>query len=87
MFKDELLQLNKLAYILRDHRFKNGSIGFDAPETKFQLDETGKPIGVFVKERKDAHLLIEDFMLLANKAVATFIGKEKNADIVLVMRD
>ncbi len=78
VFKDELLQLNKLAYILRDHRFKNGSIGFDAPETKFQLDETGKPIGVFVKERKDAHLLIEDFMLLANKAVATFIGKEKN---------
>ena len=46
-------------------------------ETKFQLDEKGKPIGVYVKERKDAHLLIEDFMLLANKAVATFIGREK----------
>lgn len=78
MFKEELLMLNELAYILRKERFKHGSIGFEAPETKFKLDENGKPIGVYVKERKDAHLLIEDFMLLANKAVATFIGKEKN---------
>ncbi len=78
VFKDELLKLNELAHILRRQRFKDGSIGFEAPETKFQLDEKGKPIGVYVKERKDAHLLIEDFMLLANKAVATFIGKEKN---------
>ncbi len=77
-FKEELLKLNELAHILRRERFKNGSIGFEAPETKFQLDETGKPIGVYVKERKDAHLLIEDFMLLANKAVATYIGKERN---------
>ena len=77
-FKTELLMLNKLAYILRRERFKQGSIGFEAPETKFQLDEKGKPIGVYVKERKDAHLLIEDFMLLANKAVATYIGKERN---------
>lgn len=78
VFKDELLQLNALAHILRKHRFKHGAIGFEAPETKFQLDENGKPIGVYVKERKDAHLLIEDFMLLANKAVATYIGKEVN---------
>ncbi|HNY56518.1 MAG TPA: RNB domain-containing ribonuclease, partial [Chitinophagales bacterium] len=78
VFKEELLKLNELAHILRRERFKNGSIGFEAPETKFQLDETGKPIGVYVKERKDAHLLIEDFMLLANKAVATYIGKERN---------
>jgi ribonuclease R len=78
VFKEELLKLNELAYILRRERFKNGSIGFEAPETKFKLDDNGKPIGVYVKERKDAHLLIEDFMLLANKAVATYIGKERN---------
>ena len=78
VFKEELLKLNELAHILRKERFKQGSIGFEAPETKFQLDDKGKPIGVYVKERKDAHLLIEDFMLLANKAVATFIGREKN---------
>ncbi len=78
VFKEELLKLNELAHILRRERFKNGSIGFEAPETKFKLDDTGKPIGVYVKERKDAHLLIEDFMLLANKAVATYIGKERN---------
>lgn len=77
-FKEELLKLNELAHILRNHRFKNGSISFEAPETKFKLDDNGKPIGVFVKERKDAHKLIEDFMLLANKAVATYIGKERN---------
>jgi ribonuclease R len=78
VFKEELLKLNELAHILRRERFKNGSIGFEAPETKFKLDDNGKPIGVYVKERKDAHLLIEDFMLLANKAVATYIGKERN---------
>jgi len=78
VFKEELLKLNELAHILRKERFKEGSIGFEAPETKFQLDENGKPIGVYVKERKDAHLLIEDFMLLANKAVATYVGKEIN---------
>ena len=78
VFKNELLKLNELAHLLRKERFLLGSIAFDAPETKFQLDENGKPIGVFVKERKDAHLLIEDFMLLANKAVAKFAGKDKN---------
>jgi ribonuclease R len=77
-FKEELLQLNQLAHLLRIERFKQGSIAFEAPETKFKLDDNGKPIGVYVKERKDAHLLIEDFMLLANKAVARFVGKEKN---------
>ena len=78
VFKNELLQLNGLAQILRTQRFKEGAIGFEAPETKFKLDDNGKPIGVYVKERKEAHLLIEDFMLLANKSVAAFIVKEKN---------
>lgn len=77
-FKDELIKLNELAHILRNYRMKNGSISFEAPEARFQLDELGKPVGVYVKERKDAHKLIEEFMLLANKAVATYIGKERN---------
>ncbi|KQB98931.1 ribonuclease R [Pedobacter sp. Hv1] len=75
-FAEELLKLNELAYQLRDKKFKNGAISFESAEVKFKLDSTGKPIGVYVKERKDAHKLIEDFMLLANKKVAEFIAKK-----------
>ncbi len=75
-FAEELLKLNDLAYKLRDKKFKNGAISFESAEVKFKLDERGKPIGVYVKERKDAHKLIEDFMLLANKKVAEFIAKK-----------
>jgi ribonuclease R len=71
----ELEILNRLAYIMRDKRFKSGAISFETAETKFHLDENGKPLGVYVRERKDAHKLIEDYMLLANKKVAEFIGK------------
>jgi ribonuclease R len=74
-FKDEILKLNALAYKLRDRKFKNGAISFETTEVKFKLDETGKPIGVYVKERKDAHKLIEDFMLLANRKVAEHVSK------------
>lgn len=74
--KEELLTLNKLAHLMRAKRFKNGAISFESVETKFHLDENGKPIGVYVRERKDAHKLIEDFMLLANKRVAEYIGKK-----------
>jgi len=77
-FKDELLILNRLAEKLRKQRFAHGSINFDTVEVKFKLDEAAKPIGVYVKERKDAHMLVEDFMLLANKQVARFAGLEKN---------
>jgi ribonuclease R len=73
---EEITKLNELAYILRDRKFKNGAISFESTEVKFKLDHTGKPIGVYVKERKDAHKLIEDFMLLANKKVAEFIAKK-----------
>ncbi len=73
---EEILKLNELAYILRDRKFKHGAISFESTEVKFKLDEFGKPIGVFVKERKDAHKLIEDFMLLANRKVAEFIAKK-----------
>lgn len=72
-YADELRILNGLAHKMRAERYKNGAISFEAPEVQFQLDETGKPIGLKVKERKDAHLLIEDFMLLANKEVAGLI--------------
>jgi len=75
-FAEEILKLNELAYILRDKKFKAGAISFESTEVKFKLDETGKPIGVYVKERKDAHKLIEDFMLLANKKVAEFVAKK-----------
>ncbi len=74
----EILKLNELAYILRDRKFKNGAISFESAEVKFKLDENGKPIGVYVKERKDAHKLIEDYMLLANRKVAEFIAKKVN---------
>jgi len=73
---DELLKLNELAYILREEKFKHGAISFETTEVKFNLDEQGNPIGVYVKERKDAHKLIEDYMLLANRKVAEFIAKK-----------
>ncbi len=73
---EEIHKLNELAYILRDKKFKDGAISFESTEVKFRLDEFGKPIGVYVKERKDAHKLIEDYMLLANRKVAEFIAKK-----------
>jgi ribonuclease R len=74
-FESEILKLNALAYKLRERKFKNGAISFETTEVKFTLDETGKPTGVYVKERKDAHKLIEDFMLLANRKVAEHVNK------------
>jgi ribonuclease R len=76
LFCDELLMLNKIAHVIRKKRFKEGSINFDSVEPKFQLDAEGHPIGIIIKERKDAHLLIEDYMLLANKHVAKLMNKE-----------
>lgn len=76
IYSEELLKLNELAYILRAEKFKHGAISFETTEVKFNLDTDGKPIGVYIKERKDAHKLIEDYMLLANKKVAEFIAKK-----------
>ncbi len=67
--------LNHIAKILKKGRFKNGAINFETNEVKFQLDAEGKPLGVVLKIRKDAHKLIEEFMLLANKKVAEFVFK------------
>ena len=75
-FAKELLDLNKLAKALRKKKFKDGAIAFESDEVKFRLDEKGKPIDLYVKERKDAHMLVEDFMLLANREVATYITKK-----------
>lgn len=72
-FGEELIVLNDIAKVLRKQRFRNGAINFETVEVKFKLDENGKPLGVIPKERKDAHKLIEEFMLLANKKVAEFI--------------
>lgn len=82
-FVEELTILNDLHKKLRKERFQKGAVNFETTEVKFKLDEKGKPLAVIPKIRKDAHKLIEEFMLLANKQVATFAynykkGKEKN---------
>lgn len=82
-FAEELKLLNDLAIKLRKERFTKGAVNFETTEVKFKLDERGKPLAVIPKVRQDAHKLIEEFMLLANKAVATFIfkmgkGSDKN---------
>lgn len=74
-YKDEILELNRLAQILREKRMSDGSIDFDRTEVRFEIDETGKPVSVYFKESKEANKLIEEFMLLANRTVAEHIGK------------
>ena len=76
-FTNEIVTLNNIAKKLKDQRFKNGAVNFDSVEVKFKLDEDGKPLEVIPKERKDAHKMIEEFMLLANREVATHIYKWK----------
>jgi len=79
-FANELLTLDRFAKILRQHRMKKGAMAFDKIEVKFKLDEKGKPIGVYFKETKDSNKLIEEFMLLANRKVAEFVGKRKGQE-------
>ncbi len=76
-FAEEILELDRLAKILRKERYENGSVEFDRAEVKFDIDEKGHPVGVYFKESKDANKLIEEFMLLANKTVAQAIGSAK----------
>jgi ribonuclease R len=76
-FSEEVLLLNEIAQTLRAERFEKGAINFSSSEVRFKLDEKGKPIGVVVKESKESHQLIEEFMLLANKAVAAYVSKTK----------
>lgn len=88
--KEEIVTLNRLAQAMRARRFKNGSIAFDREEAKFSLDPTGKPLGVYFKVQKEANQLIEEFMLLANRRVAEFVGRKKgsgaNANRTMVYR-
>ena len=72
-----ILLLNDLAKIFRQDRFDNGAINFSSQEVRFTLDEKGKPTGIVVKESKDAHKLIEEFMLLANRTIAEYVSKIK----------
>ncbi|GAB6012020.1 ribonuclease R [Viscerimonas tarda] len=74
-FKNEVLKLDQLAKKLRTKRFEHGSIAFEREEVRFEIDENGKPISVYVKESKDSNKLVEEFMLLANKTVAESVGK------------
>ncbi len=72
-----ILLLNDLAQRYRRQRFKNGAINFSSQEVRFQLDENAKPVGIVIKESKEAHQLIEEFMLLANRTVAEYVSKIK----------
>jgi ribonuclease R len=74
---EEILILNDLAQKFRKKRFNNGAINFSSQEVRFKLDEKGNPIGIMIKESKEAHQLIEEFMLLANRTVAENISKIK----------
>ncbi len=76
---DAILELHKMATILRNERYKEGAINFESQEVKFRLDENAKPIGVYIKEQKEANWLIEEFMLLANRSVAERVGKTDRA--------
>ena len=76
-YAQEVLKLNELAKMLRVKRFAKGAIAFDRVEVRFEIDEKGKPLSVYFKEAKESNMLIEEFMLLANKTVAAHIGKPK----------
>jgi len=77
LYQNEIEVLNDIAQRLRKQRFKKGAINFSSTEVRFKLDEMGKPIGIMVKESKEAHQLVEEFMLLANRTVAESVGKLK----------
>ena len=72
-----VLLLNELAQVFRKERFEQGAINFSSQEVRFQLDENGKPLGIIIKESKEAHKLVEEFMLLANRTIAEYVSKIK----------
>lgn len=78
--KEELFIARDVARALRDERFRKGAIAFETDEVKFRLDENGVPISVYVKERQETNLLIEDLMLHANKAVAEYVTERCKED-------
>ena len=78
-FAQELITLNRMAKALRKRRFSAGSVDFDRQETRFEIDQNGKPLSVYFKVAKDANKLVEEFMLLANRTVAESIGKVQSS--------
>ena len=78
LYDKALLLLNNLAKHFRKERFDNGAINFSSQEVRFTLDENGKPIGIVIKESKDAHKLVEEFMLLANRTIAEYVSRIKS---------
>ncbi len=90
-YASEILLLNNIAQKLRNDRFRKGSINFKSTEVKFDLDETGKPIGAHIKEQKESNQLVEEFMLLANRKVAEKMarrrGKQKPRTFVFRVHD
>jgi ribonuclease R len=74
-YTTEVLTLDTIAKALREKRFASGAINFDRYEVRFEIDEKGKPISVYFKIAKDANKLVEEFMLLANRTVAEYVGK------------
>lgn len=74
-YKEEILTIDKIAKILRNKRLKNGALSIESEEMRFKLNEKGSPAEVIIKTSKDAHKLIEEFMLLANRNVTTFLSK------------
>jgi ribonuclease R len=78
---EAILDLDRMAKLMRQARFNRGSIDFNTEEVKFDLDDTGKPIGVRIKKMKDSNQLIEEYMLLANQKVSEFIGKQKPGEV------
>ncbi|MDR3188592.1 MAG: ribonuclease R [Prevotellaceae bacterium] len=74
-FGEEVLTLHRLAQQLRAARFEHGSVGFERAEARFDIDKNGKPVGVYFREDTPSHQLVEEFMLLANRSVAEYVGK------------
>ncbi|MFW5659561.1 MAG: ribonuclease R, partial [Bacteroidota bacterium] len=84
---EELSEMNRLAKLRREERFKQGSISFETDEVRFRLDDDGRPIEAFIKPRFDAHKLIEEFMLMANRHVAEWLhSKRKNPELPIPYR-
>ena len=79
-YHEEIAVLNGYAKKIRERRMRSGAIDFERQEVKFRLDEDSKPVSVYFKEQKEAHKLIEEFMLLANKAVAERVGKPRGQE-------
>ncbi len=83
LYYDELANLNRLAKILTKKRFEMGALSLDSEEVKFKMDENGFPIDVYIKERRDVHKMIEEWMLMANRYVSEYITKASDKSICI----